>query len=156
MNMLSLAPKVSPADVEGVVFNTHIQDVLLVAYSANTIGTKIDLSNRLASTNFGATTPTPAAATTNTTTTSATPAAGGKYQTNQYKNGFLYSKKKKKYIFLSIVGLYSISSLPPFCFHPCLKMGALAGGRLVGNDKHWGRVISVCMYTLALGLVFAW
>jgi len=34
-------------------------------------------------------------------------------------------------------------------------MGALAGGWLVGNDKHWGRVISVCIYTLVLGLVFA-
>jgi len=80
MNTLSLAPKVSPADVERI-FNTHIQDVLLVAYLANTIGTQIDLSNRLASANFGATTPTPAAAATrtNTTTTSATPAAGGKY-----------------------------------------------------------------------------
>jgi len=68
---------------------------------------------------------------------------------------FLY-RKKKEYIFLSILGLYSFSSLPPFCFHLCLKMGALAVGRLVDNDKHWGRVISVCMYTLALGLVFAW
>ena len=56
MNTLSLAPKVSPADVERI-FNTHIQDVLLVAYLANTIGTRIDLSNRLASANFGATTP---------------------------------------------------------------------------------------------------
>jgi len=35
-------------------------------------------------------------------------------------------------------------------------MGALAVGRLAGNDKHWGRVISVYMYALALGLVFAW
>jgi len=77
MNALSLAPKVSPADV-GRMFNTHIQDVLLVAYLANTNGTQIDLSNRLASANFGATTPTPAAAATNTTATSATPAAGGK------------------------------------------------------------------------------
>jgi len=67
-----------------------------------------------------------------------------------------FTAKKKKYIFLWIVGLYGFSSLPPFCFHPCLKVGALARGRLVGNDKHWRRVISVCMYTLALGLVFAW
>jgi len=77
MNTLSLAPKVSPADVERM-FNTHIQDVLLVEYLAHTIGTRIDLSNRLASANFGATTPTPAAAATNTTATSATPAADGK------------------------------------------------------------------------------
>jgi len=90
MNALGLAP----ADVERIL-NTHIQDVVLVAYLANTIGTQIDLSNRLASTNFGATTPTPAAAATNTTTTSATPAAGGKYLINQYKNVFLYSKKKR-------------------------------------------------------------
>jgi len=61
------------------MFNTHTQDVLLVAYFANTIGTQIDLPNRLASANFGATTPTPAAAATNTTATSATPSAGGKY-----------------------------------------------------------------------------
>ena len=77
MNTLSLAPKVSPADVERML-NTHIQDVLLVAYLANTIGTQIDLSNRLVSANFGATTPTLAAAATNTTATSATPAVGGK------------------------------------------------------------------------------
>jgi len=80
MNTLGLAPKVSPVDVEGVVpvFNTHIQDALLVAYLANTIGTQIDLSNRLATANFGATTPTTAVAAANTTATSATPAAGGK------------------------------------------------------------------------------
>jgi len=72
-----LAPKVSPADVERM-FNTYIQDVLLVAYLANTIGTQIDLSIRFASANFGATTPTLAAAATNSTATSATPAAGGK------------------------------------------------------------------------------
>ncbi|CUS09384.1 unnamed protein product [Tuber aestivum] len=77
MNTLSLAPKVSPADVERM-FNTHIQDVLLVAYLANTIRTQIDLSNRLASANFGTTAPTPAAAATNTTAASATTASGGK------------------------------------------------------------------------------
>jgi len=76
MNTLSLAPKVSPADVERM-FNTYIQDVLLVAYLANTIGTQIGLSI-IASANFGATTPTLAAAATNSTATSATPAAGGK------------------------------------------------------------------------------
>jgi len=76
MNTLSLAPKVSPADLERM-FNTHIQDVLLGAYLANTIGTQIDLSSRLASANLGATAPTPVAAATNTTATSATPAAGG-------------------------------------------------------------------------------
>jgi len=70
---------------------------------------------------------------------------------------FLYGDgKKKEYIRISILGLYSFSSLPPFRFHSCLKIGALAGGWLVGNDKHWGRVISVCMHTQALGLVFAW
>lgn len=67
MNTLSLAPKVSTADVERM-FNTHIQDVLLVSYLANTIRTQIDLSNRLASANFG----TAPAATTTTTV------AGGK------------------------------------------------------------------------------
>src|SRR5438132_1368279 len=77
MNTLGLAPKVSPADVERM-FNTHIQDVLLVAYLENTIGTQINLSNKLVSANFGATTHTPAAASTNTTATSATTAAGGK------------------------------------------------------------------------------
>lgn len=47
MNTLALAPKVSAADVERM-FNTHIQDVLLISYLANTIRTQIDLSNRLA------------------------------------------------------------------------------------------------------------
>ena len=143
MNALGLAP----ADVERI-FNTHIQDVVLVAYLANTIGTQIDLSNRLASANFGATTPTPAAATTNTTTTSATPAAGGKYSINQYKNVFLYSKKKEVY-------------LPPDCrvihhlqftsllFSSMLKMGALAGGRLVGNDTG----VESCIYLVIQGLM---
>jgi len=35
-------------------------------------------------------------------------------------------------------------------------MGVCAGGRLVGNGEYRGRVISVCMYTLVLGQVFAW
>ena len=71
MNTLSLAPKVSAADIErdlyvlyvspfpllfagGIVLtsmchsNNHIQDVLVVSYLANTIRTQIDLSNRLA------------------------------------------------------------------------------------------------------------
>lgn len=48
MNTLALAPKVSANDVERM-FNTHIQDVLLISYLANTIRTQIDLSNRLAS-----------------------------------------------------------------------------------------------------------
>ncbi|KAF8421396.1 JAB1/Mov34/MPN/PAD-1 ubiquitin protease-domain-containing protein, partial [Tirmania nivea] len=47
LNTLSLAPKVSAEEVERM-FNTHIQDVLLVAYLANTIRTQIDLGNRLA------------------------------------------------------------------------------------------------------------
>jgi len=47
MNALSLAPKVDPANIERD-FNNHIQDVLTVAYLANTIRTQIDLSNRLA------------------------------------------------------------------------------------------------------------
>lgn len=47
LNTLSLAPKVSPEDIERD-FNNHIQDVLLVSYLANTIRTQIDLSNRLA------------------------------------------------------------------------------------------------------------
>ena len=76
VNTLGLAPEVSPADVERM-FNTHIQDILVVAYLVNTIGTQIDLANRLVTANFGATTPTPAAAATNTTATSVTPAAGG-------------------------------------------------------------------------------
>jgi translation initiation factor 3 subunit F len=61
MNALSLAPKVDPANIErdlyvvlcglmhaNVCSNNHIQDVLTVAYLANTIRTQIDLSNRLA------------------------------------------------------------------------------------------------------------
>jgi len=47
LNALSLAPKVEPADIERD-FNSHIQDVLVVSYLANTIRTQIDLSNRLA------------------------------------------------------------------------------------------------------------
>lgn len=47
MNTLALAPKVSASDVERM-FNTHIQDVLLISYLANTIRTQIDLSNKLA------------------------------------------------------------------------------------------------------------
>ncbi|KAK3671906.1 hypothetical protein LTR78_008272 [Recurvomyces mirabilis] len=47
LNTLSLAPKVSPEEIEKD-FNNHIQDVLLVSYLANTIRTQIDLSNRLA------------------------------------------------------------------------------------------------------------
>lgn len=63
LNALALAPKVDPADIErdlcvymllvlsGLLMlgsNNHIQDVLVVAYLANTIRTQIDLSNRLA------------------------------------------------------------------------------------------------------------
>lgn len=55
MNTLALAPKVAPSDVERM-FNTHIQDVLLISYLANTIRTQIDLSNRLASLTATATT----------------------------------------------------------------------------------------------------
>ncbi|TGZ83432.1 Mov34-domain-containing protein, partial [Ascodesmis nigricans] len=51
MDTLALAPKVSGADIERM-FNTHIQDVLMVSYLANTVRTQIDLSNRLASHNF--------------------------------------------------------------------------------------------------------
>ncbi|KAI5778233.1 JAB1/Mov34/MPN/PAD-1 ubiquitin protease-domain-containing protein [Geopyxis carbonaria] len=51
MSTVTLAPKVTAADVERM-FNTHIQDVLMVSYLANTIRTQIDLSNRLASHNF--------------------------------------------------------------------------------------------------------
>ncbi|KAF2635152.1 eukaryotic translation initiation factor 3 subunit EifCf [Massarina eburnea CBS 473.64] len=47
LNALSLAPKAEPADIERD-FNSHIQDVLVVSYLANTIRTQIDLSNRLA------------------------------------------------------------------------------------------------------------
>ncbi|KAL2190832.1 Mov34-domain-containing protein [Thermothelomyces heterothallicus CBS 203.75] len=47
MNALSLAPKVSPAQIEAD-FNNHIQDVLMVSYLANTIRTQIDLAQRLA------------------------------------------------------------------------------------------------------------
>ncbi|KAK4104054.1 eukaryotic translation initiation factor 3 subunit F [Parathielavia hyrcaniae] len=47
MNALSLAPKVSPTQIEHD-FNNHIQDVLMVSYLANTIRTQIDLAQRLA------------------------------------------------------------------------------------------------------------
>ncbi|CAP72714.1 uncharacterized protein PODANS_2_1440 [Podospora anserina S mat+] len=47
MNALSLAPKVSNLQIEND-FNSHIQDVLMVSYLANTIRTQIDLSQRLA------------------------------------------------------------------------------------------------------------
>ncbi|TKA24704.1 Eukaryotic translation initiation factor 3 subunit F [Salinomyces thailandicus] len=47
LNTLSLQPKVEPEEIERD-FNSHIQDVLLVSYLANTIRTQIDLSNRLA------------------------------------------------------------------------------------------------------------
>ena len=47
MNALSLTPKVDPAQIEKD-FNSHIQDVLMVAYLANTIRTQIELSQRLA------------------------------------------------------------------------------------------------------------
>ncbi|KAF3930978.1 hypothetical protein ABW19_dt0209810 [Dactylella cylindrospora] len=48
LNTLSLAPKVDASELEKL-FNTHLQDVLLVSYLANTIRTQIDLSNKLAS-----------------------------------------------------------------------------------------------------------
>ena len=66
LNALALAPKVDPNDIERDLYvdslpcsglrnymlksysNNHIQDVLVVAYLANTIRTQIDLSNRLA------------------------------------------------------------------------------------------------------------
>jgi len=51
MNTVTLAPKVNAADVERM-FNSHIQDVLMVSYLANTIRTQIDLSGRLATYNF--------------------------------------------------------------------------------------------------------
>jgi translation initiation factor 3 subunit F len=51
MNTLSLSPKVNAAEVERM-FNSHIQDVLMVSYLANTIRTQIDLSGRLATYNF--------------------------------------------------------------------------------------------------------
>lgn len=51
MDTLTLAPKVSGSDIERM-FNTHIQDILMVSYLANTIRTQIDLSNRLASHSF--------------------------------------------------------------------------------------------------------
>ncbi|KZZ97242.1 Mov34/MPN/PAD-1 [Ascosphaera apis ARSEF 7405] len=47
LNTLALAPKVDPAQIEAD-FNTHIQDVLVVSYLANTIRTQMELSNRLA------------------------------------------------------------------------------------------------------------
>ena len=61
MNTLTLAPKVNAADVERM-FNSHIQDVLMVSYLANTIRTQIDLSGRLATYNFGSKDPVGAAA----------------------------------------------------------------------------------------------
>ncbi|EPS43214.1 hypothetical protein H072_2796 [Dactylellina haptotyla CBS 200.50] len=48
LNSLSLAPKIEASELEKL-FNTHLQDVLLVSYLANTIRTQIDLSNKLAS-----------------------------------------------------------------------------------------------------------
>ncbi|KAK6351693.1 hypothetical protein TWF718_004843 [Orbilia javanica] len=48
LNTLNLAPKVDAPELEKL-FNTHLQDVLLVSYLANTIRTQIDLSNKLAS-----------------------------------------------------------------------------------------------------------
>ncbi|KAF2864217.1 eukaryotic translation initiation factor 3 subunit F [Piedraia hortae CBS 480.64] len=47
LNTLSLTPKVDPEAIERDM-NHHAQDVLMVAYLANTIKTQIDLSNRLA------------------------------------------------------------------------------------------------------------
>jgi len=47
MNTLSLAPKLDLSEMEKL-FNTHLQDVLLVSYLANTIRAQIDLSNKLA------------------------------------------------------------------------------------------------------------
>ncbi|KAH0606179.1 uncharacterized protein H6S33_003840 [Morchella sextelata] len=63
MNTLALAPKVSGSDVERM-FNTHIQDVLLISYLANTIRTQIDLSNKLANLTAAAAPPLAAAAVT--------------------------------------------------------------------------------------------
>ncbi|RPA79091.1 eukaryotic translation initiation factor 3 subunit F [Ascobolus immersus RN42] len=71
LSTLALAPKVSPADLERM-FNTHIQDVLLVAYLANTIRTQIDLSNRLALHAFAKEEPKP---TTTPATTTTAPAS---------------------------------------------------------------------------------
>ncbi|KAF4126296.1 translation initiation factor 3 subunit F [Geosmithia morbida] len=51
MSALSLAPKVDPEQIEHD-FNSHIQDVLMVSYLANTIRTQIDLSQRLATANL--------------------------------------------------------------------------------------------------------
>lgn len=47
MNTLSLTPKVDAGQIDRD-FNNHIQDVLMVAYLANTIRTQIELSQRLA------------------------------------------------------------------------------------------------------------
>src|SRR5690606_13596771 len=47
MNALSPTPKVDAEEIERD-FNTHIQDVLMVAYLANAIRTQIELSQRLA------------------------------------------------------------------------------------------------------------
>ncbi|KAI5818792.1 maintenance of mitochondrial structure and function-domain-containing protein [Pyronema omphalodes] len=52
LNTLSLAPKVNATEIERM-FNSHIQDVLMVSYLANTIRTQIDLSGKLATYNFG-------------------------------------------------------------------------------------------------------
>ncbi|KAK6339118.1 hypothetical protein TWF696_009899 [Orbilia brochopaga] len=49
LNTLNLAPKIDGMELEKL-FNTHLQDVLLVSYLANTIQTQIDLSNKLATT----------------------------------------------------------------------------------------------------------
>ncbi|KAL0636116.1 hypothetical protein Q9L58_004905 [Maublancomyces gigas] len=75
MNTLALAPKVAASDVERM-FNTHIQDVLLISYLANTIRTQIDLSNRLAS--LTATATTTAAPVVPAVAAPATVTAGGK------------------------------------------------------------------------------
>lgn len=47
MNTLSLAPRVDALEIEKM-FNTHLQDVLLISYLANTIRTQLDLSAKLA------------------------------------------------------------------------------------------------------------
>jgi len=45
----------------------------------------------------------------------------------------------------------------PLLFSSMFKNGGLGTGTAGGgNRNHWGRVISVCMYTMALGLRFAW
>lgn len=77
MNTLALAPKVAASDVERM-FNTHIQDVLLISYLANTIRTQIDLSNRLASLTATATATTTPAPVVAAAPAVATATAGGK------------------------------------------------------------------------------